>query len=272
MSTSELFRAELNGAPVQSEDLKILWPSSYGHFTVLPVHNARVRGLALHLDRLQQNTQILYGCELNRSRVLAYVRHAIEGISATTPLAVRVDVTSRIAATDPTQRIVAPDIVVTVRAAPDESTTPLRVRSTQYERDLPQVKHAGTFGLIYTFRAAQLNGFDDALFTDVSGRISEGTGWNVGFFDGRNVIWPSAPVLPGIAMRLIQAGLEKRHIPSETREVRLQDLSAFHSAFLTSVLVGAQPIASIDEVSFSPDADLFALLKDCYEGIAEEAL
>ncbi len=272
MSTPDLFRAELNGAPVQSEDLKTLWPSSYGHFTVLPVHNAKVRGLALHWDRLQQSTRILYGCELDQTRVSACVRHALDGIATTAPLAVRVDVSSRAAANDPTQRIVAPDILVTVRSAPSESPAPLRVQSTQYERDLPQVKHVGTFGLIHRYRLARLNGFDDALFTNASGRIAEGSAWNIGFFDGRQIIWPSAPVLPGIAMRLIQAGLEKRRIQFEVRDVHLQDLSAFRSAFLTNVLVGAHPIASIDDVPFSLDAELLALLKGCYEATPEETV
>jgi 4-amino-4-deoxychorismate lyase len=267
MSSSDLFRMELNGVPVQVEDLKTLWLSNYGHFTVLPVKNAKVRGLSLHMGRLQQNTQILYGCGIDTARVLAFVRHAID--VTTEPLSVRVNVFSR---SGLSKIIVEPDILITVSSMPDEALMPLRVQSTQYERDLPQVKHVGTFGRNYRYRLAQLNGFDDILFTDASGSISEGSSWNVGLFDGQRIVWPSAPVLPGIAMQLIQAGLKKNGIPFEVREVRLQDLPTFRSAFCTNVLVGAQAIASIDDVTFFINTELNAMLKQCYEANPEEEI
>ncbi|HTK05822.1 MAG TPA: aminotransferase class IV [Ktedonobacteraceae bacterium] len=269
MKDYDLFRLELNGVPVQVEDFKIFWPANYGHFTVLPVIEGRVRGLTLHLNRLQQNTQILFGCGIDTSRVLAFVRHAIG--TTTGPLSVKVNIFLRQAWSIPAKSVGEPDILVTVRAMPDESFSPLRVQSTQYERDLPQVKHVGTFALTYQHRLAQLHGFDDALFTDACGRISEGSVWNVGFFDGQRIIWPSASALPGVAMQLVQAGLIKKHMPFEVREVYLQDLTAFRSAFLTNVIVGTQAIASIDDVTFVVDAQLNALLKECYEAnLAEE--
>lgn len=271
MSSPDLFTMELNGAPVQLDDLKSLWLSkSYGHYTVLPVSNRKVRGLALHLERLQRNTQALYGYELDTSRVRAFVRHALDATAATVPLAVWVEVYSRHFGADDSTAIQGPNILVTVRQMPDETPTPLRIRSTRYERDLPQVKHAGTFGLRYHYRRSQLDGFDDVVFTDAAGRISEGSGWNIGFFDGERIIWPSAPVLPGVAMQLIQAGVKKHGISFEVREVRLQELTAFRSAFLTHVLVGAQPIVSIDEIPFVVDDELTATLRACYEAISAE--
>ncbi|WP_277931104.1 aminotransferase class IV [Bacillus cereus group sp. BfR-BA-01310] len=85
----------------------------------------------------------------------------------------------------------------------------LRLQITEFERDIPQVKNVGSFGQIYRGRIARMNGFDDVLFLDSLGRISEGSIWNIGFFDGDRIIWPKAEILPGIAMQVIQAGLEK---------------------------------------------------------------
>lgn len=272
MGSPDIVNMELNGAPVQVDDLKALWlTKSYGHFTVLPVNDRRVRGLALHMERLQRNTQTLYGCELDTSRVRACVRHALDATTTTAPLAVWVEACARLSA-DQSSAIEKPDILVTVRAMPSESLAPQRIRSTRYERDLPQVKHAGTFGLRYHYRRAQLDGFDDVVFTDASGRISEGSGWNIGFFDGECIVWPSAPTLPGVAMQLIQAGAKQKDIPFEVRDVRLDDLTAFRSAFLTHVLVGAQPIASIDGVQFVVDDELNATLRACYEATPAEAV
>ncbi len=273
MDIPDLLCMELNGHAVQLDDLKTLWASkSYGHYTVLPVLAGKVRGLALHMERLQRNTQTLYRCELDTSRVRAFVRHALDAAAATAPLAVWVEVYSRPHRSDPSRAIGELNILVTVRPMPDETPTPLHVRSIQYERDLPAVKHSGTFGLNYEYRRALLDGFDDALFADASGRISEGTGWNVGFFDGTRIIWPGAAALPGVAMQLVQAGLQKSSVPFEVRDVRLRDLPTFRSAFLTHVLVGAQPIASIDDVSFAIDDGLHATLKACYEAAPAEAV
>ncbi len=267
---------ELNGHAVQLDDLKTLWLSkSYGHYTVLPIRDGKVRGLALHMERLQRNTQALYGRELDTSRVRAFVRHALDALDATTTataFAVWVEVYSRPHRSDPSRANGELDILVTVRPMPNDEPTPLRVRSTRYERDLPAVKHTGTFGLNYEYRRALLDGFDDALFADASGRISEGTGWNVGFFDGTRIIWPGAAALPGVAMQLVQAGLQKSGTPFEVRDVRLRDLPTFRSAFLTHVLIGAQPIASIDDVSFVVDDGLQAKLKACYESTPAEAM
>jgi branched-subunit amino acid aminotransferase/4-amino-4-deoxychorismate lyase len=264
MNSSDLFRMELNGVPVQVEDFKTLWLSrNYGHYTVLPVQDGKVRGLAHHMARLQQNTQILYSCELDTSRVRAFVRHALDATTARQEALV--NVFSRSGNRDPLKHIEELDVLVTVMEAPDVSPGPQRVRSVRYERDLPRVKHVGTFGLNYQYRQAQLDGFDDALFVDAAGRILEGSISNVGFFDGQRIIWPSAPALPGVSMQLIQTGLKERRMPFEVREVRLQDLSMFRSAFFTNCRVGAQVIASIDQVTFVVDAELNALLKECYE-------
>ncbi|MFJ8415618.1 aminotransferase class IV [Bacillus paramycoides] len=99
----------------------------------------------------------------------------------------------------------------------------LRLQITEFERDIPQVKNVGSFGLIYRGRIARMNGFDDVLFLDSLGRISEGSIWNIGFFDGNRIIWPKAEILPGIAMQLIQAGLEKNIIKTVTCEIYFMD-------------------------------------------------
>ncbi|WP_165423375.1 aminotransferase class IV [Ktedonosporobacter rubrisoli] len=271
MSTTAIFRMELNGAPVQLAELQALWQSkSYGHFSVLPVHNKRVRGLHLHLTRLQNNTQILFDHELDTERLRTYIRKAVANDTA--PLMVRVEILARQSIRTQTIGALEPDILVSVRDLSAEAALPLRIQTVQYQRDLPQVKHAGTCGLNYQYRLAQLNGFDDALFTDPAGHISEGSAWNIGFFDGRQIIWPDASVLPGIAMQLIQAKLRKKQIPFEVRPVHLREIPKFRAAFLTHVLVGAQPIASIDDIPFEIDIELNKLLKACYEANPEEEI
>ncbi|MED1569184.1 aminotransferase class IV [Bacillus paramycoides] len=99
----------------------------------------------------------------------------------------------------------------------------LRLQITEFERDIPQVKNVGSFGQIYRGGIARMNGFDDVLFLDSLGRISEGSIWNIGFFDGDRIIWPKAEILPGIATQVIQASLEKKNIKTVTCEIYFMD-------------------------------------------------
>jgi hypothetical protein len=46
--------------------------------------------------------------------------------------------------------------------------------SVPYERDLPEVKHTGLFGAPHARRAAQIAGYDDALFVGRNGHHDRG--------------------------------------------------------------------------------------------------
>lgn len=66
---------------------------------------------------------------------------------------------------------------------------PLRVRSVEFVRDAPEIKSVGLFASLRQRRAAQLAGFDDALFADAGSAVSEGGTWNVGFVRDGQVLW-----------------------------------------------------------------------------------
>ncbi len=119
------------------------------------------------------------------------------------------------------------DVLVAV-SAPVALTAPKRVRSVTWQRELPQIKHVGTFGLFAQRRAALAAGFDDALFVTADGQISEGTTWNLAVHDGEHLIWPQAPALRGTAEALLQAGWVG---PQQTRPLRLDELAGMRAAF-----------------------------------------
>ncbi|MFB9903318.1 aminotransferase class IV [Allokutzneria oryzae] len=250
------------------EDLRWVAQYNYGHFTSMRVENGSVHGLGLHLERLDRDARTVFGKGLDPEVIRRAIRAELG--DRTGPVTVRVNVFSHEVGMARPDAVVTPELLVTVRDAPDLPTTALRVRSVEYERDLPEVKHVGTFGLLRHRRLARLDGYDDALLLDRRGRISEGTIWNVAFFDGDRVIWPNAPALPGIAMRLVRAGLERAGVPSEVRELRLADLSSFRWAFATNEAFRTLPIASVDETEFEVDGELNALLRKCYEASGPE--
>lgn len=53
--------AELDGRPVSADELQTPALTNYGHFTSFRIEDGRVRGLQLHLDRLDQDCQTLSG-------------------------------------------------------------------------------------------------------------------------------------------------------------------------------------------------------------------
>jgi branched-subunit amino acid aminotransferase/4-amino-4-deoxychorismate lyase len=133
-------RIELNGDPL-GPDAFVAGMTSYGHFTAMQVRDGRVRGLALHLERLAASTRLLFGSDLDVDAVRSYVRQAIVGEPA---LSVRVLVLTR-SFDEPMK----PEILVRTLPPHPPEPAPLRLRTVRYQRDLPQVKHLGTFGLIH---------------------------------------------------------------------------------------------------------------------------
>jgi 4-amino-4-deoxychorismate lyase len=263
-------RIELNGSPVQIEDLRALVQTNYGHFTAMRVEDGGVRGLDLHLARLDASTRALFGAPLEPARVRACLRHIVADARA---LSLRINVFARGLDRDRLDRVVAPDVLVMAAAARPADVTPMRVKSFVYARDAANIKHVGTFPLFHHRRLAQIEGFDDAIFADAAGRISEGSIWNVGFIDGDGaIVWPDAPQLDGVSMQLLKAGLARNGIATISRAVRAGDLANYRAAFFTNASVPVRPIASIDAHRFDATHEVFERLRSCYESNPTQTL
>ncbi|WP_189827947.1 aminotransferase class IV family protein [Streptomyces finlayi] len=257
----------LNGKLVSVDDLLPLALVNLGHFTTMRVDaDGSVRGLSLHLERLVRDCGIVWGADLDPGRVRDYVRQALEGRSG--PCTVRVTVH------DPRVDLVRPadagkpQIMVSVRGAYAFPVEPLRVMSVPYERDLPEVKHVGLFSSLYARRTAQNAGFDDALFVGRDGLVSEGSSWNVGFVDASGtVVWPHAPVLPGVTMALLQQRTGHR-----IANVTLTRAKTAVAAFATNTSIGVRSLAAIDDVELRTDHQALKLLRERYLSVPGETL
>ncbi len=258
-----LQRSELNGKPARADDLAALALLNYGHFTSMQVRDARVRGLDLHLLRLENATRELFSCELAIDQVRAWMRGIVKGEPGERSL--RVTVFSRAMRRERPAEPAAIDVFATIGPARASDTHPIRLRSFRYERALAHVKHVGTFGLFHHRRLAQRDGFDDALFVDSNDAISEASVWNVGFFDGTRIVWPNAPALTGISMQLLEKGLQSRGIATVSLNITRTHMGAYRSAFLTNSSCAVRPVAAIDGVDFAVDDELTRLLGECYE-------
>lgn len=237
-------RTEINGEPATLEDVRHVATFNYGHFTSMQYRDGGVRGLGLHLERLDRATRELFGHELPASRVRGYLARALEGVEG--PASVRINVFSRTADRGALAGPAPPDVMISLGPPALRDAAPFWVRATPYERDTPHLKHVGTFGLFHQRRAARQAGYDDALFVTRDAHVSEGTTWNMGFHDGDGIVWPEAPMLDGVTLQLVRRALAARGIAQTTRPVRHDELAGFRAAFALNTAFVARAIAGCD--------------------------
>lgn len=250
----------LDGRPADAGDLRALALVNYGHFTSMQVRGHRVQGLDLHLQRLRDATRELFGSDIDEGHVRTVIRDALSG-AGVADASVRVAAFARGFDPDRCSEDFEPEWLVSIAppAAPPQDA--LRVKSCVCVRDLPHIKHVGTFPLFLQRRLARQAGFDDALLVDGDGRVAEGSIWNIGFRDRDGVVWPQAAALRGTGERLLQAGLATLGITQSTRPVALAEIGRFESAFAINAR-GVQAVTAIDDVAFFSDEDGLRLLQE----------
>ena len=249
--------AFLNGSPAGADDLRALAVANSGHFTSMQVRDRAVRGLDLHLARLRDATRELFGVGLDDARVLDAMRRALDEAGGDCSL--RVTVFSRRFDYRRPDGPVPVDVLTSVSPPTPETAPPVRVKSFEFVRPLPHIKHVGTFPLFHYRRQALVAGFDDALFVDDEGRVVEGSVWNAGFWDGGGVVWPQGPALRGTMERLLQLGLGELGVPQRTGPVRLDEVAGFAGAFAVNA-TGTRLVAGIDGKAMPQPPELPGLL------------
>ncbi|MFC9606052.1 aminotransferase class IV [Streptomyces niveus] len=242
---------EVNGEPATPATLRVPALSGYGHFTAMQVRGGRVRGLELHLARLDSATRELFGAGLAGERVRELLRHALREVS---------DASARVYVHWPEGDEDA-RVMVTVRPPSVKDGRPHSLMSVPFAREVPHIKHLGGFAQTYYLLRAERAGFDEALLTAPGGLVTEGAITNIAFWDGTHVIWPDAPSLLGITMALLELRL-----PSVRRPVTLAGLSSYASAFITNSQ-GIAPVGRIDDVEFTVDAELMGTVAAAYEAV-----
>lgn len=244
-------QATLNGLAVDEAAWRSVALTNYGHFTSLLVRDHAVQGLDLHLQRLADATRELFGTELDVNRTQAWMRDAVgdgDGLQS-----MRVTVFSRAFNRERPNDACDADVLIATAPAHLDDPAPISIATARYQRDAPTIKHVGTFGLFQQKLFAQRRGYDDVLFVDGNGHVSEGSVWNVGFFDADGIVWPQADMLDGVSQRLLQRGLDECGVRSTHRPVSCNDLASFRGAFFTNSRRAVVPIKRIDEIDYAVD-------------------
>ncbi len=145
-------------------------------------------------------------------------------------------------------------LILSERAFVPASTRPLRLKTVIQSRPLAQIKHGSLLEMI-TQRKATLNeGFDDLLWVNPNGTISEASTSNIFFVHGETLFTPDPErdaCLAGITRKQILSHLAGVGIIYSDNPIRYQELSSMEGAFLSNAIAGIQPVSQIDEWTFS---------------------
>jgi len=242
----------IDGLPPAQADLHYLALVNYGAYTSFRIEDGGVRGLDLHLERLETSAAELFGERIGEDRLRDLMRIALAGqpeawlrVSLFSP-----DIWPRAPSAQ-----VRPRVMTTVSPPPSPLASRVRLEVQTYARETAELKHTATLGLIRARRLAREGGFDDALFADADGVISEGATWNIGFLAGNHVVWPEAPMLAGVTQVLIGRGLAEVGMTQSTEPVRVQDLSRVDGAFFCNSSTPACAVAAIGDQVFDAGED-----------------
>ncbi|CAA2099650.1 hypothetical protein MBUL_00260 [Methylobacterium bullatum] len=255
-------RAWIDGRPATASDLAPLAFAGFAHFTAMQVRGWRVRGLDLHLDRLRDGSQALFGSTVPEERIRDALRIAV----ADTPgdLSLTATVFSRsgeFRVGDPTDGC---SILTRTFAPSDGPAGPLKLALTPHERWRPEVKHVGESAKTHLLREAAREGFDDSAFVDRRGRIGEATIWNLAFWDGAAVTWPQADILAGVTMGILRRRLTALGVPQCDAVVSADGLSEFLGAVAMNSWTPGVAVATVGTRTLPRSGDLVALLHRAY--------
>lgn len=254
MTDSSAPRIEINGRGTEADPLLFEMLSGQGHFTAMQVRGGRVRGLDLHLKRLDAATRELFGVELDGELVRGRIRHALRERSQ--DAAVRVYVYHP----EPGD---GPVTVVTVRPPVPEPEAAKRLRSVAYQRPAAHLKHLGGFGQRYHLDRVRQEGYDEALLVAPDGAVAEGATTNIGFIEGATIVWPDAPALQGTTMLVLRRELDRAGIPWTQRPVHTDDLASFDGAFVSNSQ-GVAAVSAIDDTRYPADTELVRTVRSLY--------
>lgn len=260
-----MFVQELDGRPLTITDMPKLMALQYGHFTAMQVRQRQVKGLSLHLERLAGSSRQLFGCRVPEQHIVDCL-HRITGEQESCSIRLNIFTT---AFGQPAIGEKDLHVLITKTPAVEPATDPLKVKTARFKRLLPEIKHGGIVsGILAYRRKAMAAGFDDVLYVDEQQHISEGSVWNVGFYDGKSIVLPATPALPGIMVQLLTDSLWNHGVAVIHRNISLSQLHEYKNVFYTNSVNHRGMITQIDHHVFDHHHDTLSdILERAYDAV-----
>lgn len=259
-----------NGKNATRKALAPLAFAGHAHFTAMQVRGGRVRGLDLHLARLRHASLQLFDRAVPDREMLTHLQTATKAGPADLSLTATVYSLEGEFVAAPADA--TPQVLMRTGPASCGPAGPLRLAVFEYERALPAVKHVGEVAKTYFLRRAIEHGFNDAAFVDRHGRLSEGSIWNLAFWDGSAIVWPVAQMLGGTTMATVRRQLEKLGVPQRDQVLTVADLPTMAGAVVMNSCTPGVAVHQIGAVALPEAPSFLELLHQAYEAEPSSAL
>ena len=183
-----------------------------------------------------------------------------------------------------TQHADRPGFIILVKRVPTITTTHLStgldvaiasgVRRNPIECLNPAWKTGNYLNNIVGLREAKSRGFDDILFMNLAGELTEASTSNLAFIQGNQWITPptSAGILHGITRAKTLARVaQAAGLIAVERTIRPEALGEYEEAMLLSTTKDVQPVGRIEETSFCTGPNsVTRRLKEAFASMARE--
>jgi branched-chain amino acid aminotransferase len=158
---------------------------------------------------------------------------------------------------------VQPTVVVTATPLSVQASAPLYEKGialhvaagTRNEQSVTSgVKTLGYAEAVIAFNAAVAAGFDEALFLDTEGHVSEATTANIFAVKGGGLLTPplTCGILAGITRELVLEIAAREQIAAAEHVMRMDDLHAADEVFITSSVRELMPVTRIGSHVIGP--------------------
>ena len=224
-----------------------------GVFETLRAYGRHVFRLDAHLERARAGATEL-GFDPGPAAALAHAvqataaanHEALQGADSALRLTIsagRIDPASPI----PGRPVGEPTVVVTSHPLAVGPATASAV-TLPLARELPHVKAVSYLVAVTAKRQARARGADEALLTDVDGRVLEGASSNVFAVVGGALVTPPAQagLLMGVTRGVVLELARAEGLRVEERALGVEELRAAQEAFLTSTTRELVPLVEVD--------------------------
>lgn len=246
---------------------------NFACFTSFYVYRGEVKGLDLHLNRLLNDANALFGCAPKPDEILANVKSFLSHVDDSEGFGVRVTIfPANFSLARPTE-IKQLDIMVNGRSAAMSAHKPLKLLSIGALRSMPGQKTVNMTANFIARGKAQTQGADDALMIDDQ-TITEGPTWNI-FFGKDNILTtPSLTcgILPGITRKMLIESAQAAEFDVVERNITVGELGEFDFCFASNALIGVKPVCGIDQNEFDTEHPALTALAESYRALPSQRL
>lgn len=255
-----------NQAITPDEQLMSLALYGFACFTSFYVQKGMIKGLSLHLQRLENDANELFGTAPERETILQNIHRFIEQSPKTDNIAIRITIFPCDFSIARPKEMTKLNILVSGRSAPQADTAPLKLASIDALRSCPLQKTGNMVSPLKARAAAQAKDFDDAIMID-NGIITEGPTWNIFFGVDNQLFTPALEcgILPGVTRKLIIDGAYVAGFEINEDKIDTSKLSSFDYCFVSNALIGVKPVACIDEHTYNINSPWISALQHAYQ-------